>query len=144
VQLEGVTVSDFCFSRPMLNRVMRQAEVMDRVMERIGVDPAVATRLDRGMGWYEARSRCIACCNEALCANWLRRSLTVTAELPTFCPNAAFFHACESANVIDPSLSAAMEDHHEQPLNPRKTAEQVATHAPQSQIEGGTRGVPAK
>jgi hypothetical protein len=63
-------MSDFCYSRPMLNRVMLQAEVMDRMIEAVGVDSAVSRRIDRGMGWYEACSRCIACHNEAQCADW--------------------------------------------------------------------------
>jgi hypothetical protein len=42
-------VSDFCYSRPMLDRVMRQAELMDRMMGHVGVDPAPAARLDKGM-----------------------------------------------------------------------------------------------
>ena len=32
-------MSDFCYGRPMLNRIFRQAELMDRVMERLGIDP---------------------------------------------------------------------------------------------------------
>ena len=67
-------MSDFCYGRPMLNRIFRQAELMDRVMERVGVDLPVAARLDRGMAWYEARTKCIACCNERQCRAWLERS----------------------------------------------------------------------
>jgi uncharacterized protein DUF6455 len=119
VQVEEVAMSDFCYSRPMLNRVRRQAEVMDRMIEAVGVDPAVARRLDMGMGWYEARSRCITCHNEAQCADWLRKSSNRTsAELPAFCPNVAFFHACGSARATDFALSAAKEDRHEHPFNP--------------------------
>ena len=43
---------DFCYSRPMLNRVLQHAELMDRMMERLGVDPAAAARLENGMAWY--------------------------------------------------------------------------------------------
>ena len=68
-------MSDFCYSRPMLNRVMRQAEVMDRMIEAVGVDPVVVAPR-QGYGWYAARSRCIACRNEAQCADWLRKSST--------------------------------------------------------------------
>ena len=54
-------MSDFCYSRPMLNRVLQQAELMDRMMERLGLDLAAAARLENGTVWYEARTRCIAC-----------------------------------------------------------------------------------
>ena len=42
-------VSDLCYSSPMLDRIFRQAELMDRMMERVGVDPMAAARLDAGM-----------------------------------------------------------------------------------------------
>ena len=54
-------MSDFCYSRPMLKRVLKQAELMDRMRERLGVGAATAARLDKGTAWYEARTRCIAC-----------------------------------------------------------------------------------
>ena len=45
-------MSGFCCSRPMLNRV--GPELMDRMMERLGVDAATAARLDKGTAWSEA------------------------------------------------------------------------------------------
>ena len=88
-------MSDFCYSRPMLNRVIRQAELMDRMMERVGVDPAAAARIDRGMASYEARTRCIACCSERQCRDWLARSdAEASSEPPQFCHNAKFFRRC--------------------------------------------------
>jgi Family of unknown function (DUF6455) len=86
-------MSDLCYDRPMLNRIFRQAELMDRVMERVGVDPSAAARLDRGMAWYEARTRCIACCDERQCRTWLECSNPPTA-LPPSCSNGAFFRRC--------------------------------------------------
>jgi hypothetical protein len=56
-------VSDFCYSWPVF-RVFRQGEVMDRMMERVGVRPAVAVRIDQGMAWYDARANCIDCLAE--------------------------------------------------------------------------------
>ena len=67
-------MSDFCYSRPMLDRVFRQAELMDRMMERVGVNAAAAARVDKGMAWYEARTKCMACCSERQCRDWLARS----------------------------------------------------------------------
>ncbi len=82
----------FCYSRPMLNRVIHQAELMGRMMERVGVNPAAAARIDRGMAWYEARTSCIACCSERQCSDWLARSeVEASSEPPEFCHNAEFF-----------------------------------------------------
>lgn len=47
---------DFIYNRPVLDRVFQQAELMDRMMQRVGITPIAAARIDRGMGWYEARS----------------------------------------------------------------------------------------
>ena len=89
-------MSDFCYSRPMLDRVFRQAELMDRVMERLGVDPAMAARVDRGTAVYEARTRCIACSHERECRHWLEGS-GVHASPADFCPNADFLRYCADA-----------------------------------------------
>ena len=88
-------MSDFCYSRPMFDRVFRQAELMDRMMERVGVNAATAARVDKGMAWYEARTKCIACCSERQCRDWLARSeAQVFSEAPEFCHNAEFFRQC--------------------------------------------------
>jgi hypothetical protein len=85
-------MSDFCYSRPMLERVLRQAELMDRMTERLGMDRAALARIDQGMAWYEARSRCIACCRETVCRQWLETARAPAAP-PDFCANAGFFRA---------------------------------------------------
>ena len=88
-------MSDFCYSRPMLDRVFRQAELMDRMMERVGVNAAAAARVDKGMAWYEARTKCIACCSERQCRDWLARSAAQAfSEVPEFCHNAELFRCC--------------------------------------------------
>lgn len=89
-------MSDFCYGRPMLERIFRQAELMDRVMERIGVDPSTAARLDRGMAWYQARSRCIACCTDCQCRAWLEHPGPLPGPPPS-CPNDDFFRRCLAA-----------------------------------------------
>lgn len=86
-------MSDFCLGRAMLDRVLRQAELMDRVMEQLGVNPAVAARVDRGLGFYEARSRCIACGHERECREGLQSAARDVGPAP-FCPNAAFLSTC--------------------------------------------------
>ena len=86
-------MSDFCYGRPMLERIFRQAELMDAVMERLGVDPSTAARLDRGMAWYEARTKCIGCCEERQCRAWLERPGPLPGPPPS-CPNGDFFRRC--------------------------------------------------
>jgi hypothetical protein len=78
----------------MLDRIFRQAELMDRMMETVGVAPMVAARVDKGVGWYEARTRCIACCREQECRQWLQRTPAATGAPPDFCVNAEFFRRC--------------------------------------------------
>ena len=89
-------MSDFCYSRPMLHRVLQQAELMDRMMQRLGVDLATAARLENGMAWYEARCQCIACHSERQCQEWLKRAPAVPSDgPPEFCGNSVFFRRCE-------------------------------------------------
>ena len=88
-------MGDFCYGQPMLERIFRQAERMDRMMQRVGVNPATAARADRGTAWYEARTRCIACGNERQCRIRLEGALP-SAVQPEFCPNAEFFRSCLS------------------------------------------------
>jgi hypothetical protein len=91
-------MSDFCYSRPMSKRVMRQAELMDRMMERLGINPAAAVRLEKGTIWYEARSRCIACHRERQCQDWLKRAPSEPPmDPPDFCQNSAFFRRCAAS-----------------------------------------------
>jgi hypothetical protein len=89
-------MTDFCYSRPMLNRVLQQAELMDRMMEHLGVVRVTAARLEKGMAWYEARSQCIACHNDRQCQEWLKRAAAEPSiGPPGFCHNSAFFRRCE-------------------------------------------------
>lgn len=87
-------MSDSCYSWPLFNRVSRQATRMDHMMERVGVSPSVAVRLESGMAWYEARTRCIDCVHEQCCRNWLESASPLSAA-PDFCPNAQFFQECK-------------------------------------------------
>jgi len=102
-------MSDFCYGRPMLERIFRQADLMDRVMERIGVDPSTAARLDRGMAWYQARSRCIACCTECQCRACVERPDPLPGPPPS-CPNGDFFRRCLAApRHGNPSLTLSSD-----------------------------------
>jgi Family of unknown function (DUF6455) len=85
-------MSDFCFSWPMLNHVLSQAKLMEHMMSRLGVDPAIAARIDRGTAFYEARTRCSDCPSVGSCRGWLASSEALPMP-PDFCPNAAFTRA---------------------------------------------------
>jgi hypothetical protein len=90
-------MGDFCLDRPMLRRVFRQVALMDRMMERVGVDRGAAARDGEGTAWYEARTRCIACCHEKQCRDWLARApATSHPEPPAFCHNADFLERCRT------------------------------------------------
>ena len=86
-------MTDFCYTRPMLNRVFAQVALMDGMMERVGADPVAAAREEAGMAWYEARTKCIGCCSGALCRAWLARARW-PAQPPAFCHNADFLRRC--------------------------------------------------
>ena len=47
---------------------------MDRMMGLVGVDPAVAVRVDKGVAWDQSGTNCISCCHECECRNWLECS----------------------------------------------------------------------
>ena len=76
----------------MLQRVLHQANLMDAMMARIGIAHATAARLDKGMAWYEARTRCIACAYDRVCRQWIEAEHGAPAvEPPEYCANRAFF-----------------------------------------------------
>ena len=98
-------MSDFCYSLPVLNRIFHQVELMDRMMGLVGVDPAVAGRVDKGTAWYEARTNCISCCHERECRNWLECSEGLPVP-PDFCPNLEFFGRCAETAPAAPRAAA--------------------------------------
>ena len=93
-------MSDFCYSWPMFNRIFHQVDLMDRMMEIVGVNPAIAARVDKGEAWYEARTNCISCCHECECRNWLECSEGLPMP-PDFCPNVEFFRRCTETDARD-------------------------------------------
>jgi Family of unknown function (DUF6455) len=96
-------MGDFCYSRPMLDHVLAQADLMDRMIDRVGVNPAVVARLDRGMTWYAARTRCIECSHSRECRAWVDGTAAGTAP-PDFCPNGKLFESCQSEVLRDRGL----------------------------------------
>ena len=93
-------MSDFGYRWQILNQASRQPKLMDRMMERMLVNLIVAGRIDGGMAWYEARTKCIFCRHEGQCRNWLEGSAALAG--PTdFCPNVDFFRWCAEPKAHD-------------------------------------------
>jgi hypothetical protein len=80
-------------SRLWLNpeQLRRRYEVMGRMMQKRGVSPEAARRVDGGLAFKEARAKCCYCVHEELCRRWLTLRAPRTAA--HFCPNSAFFTA---------------------------------------------------
>jgi len=78
---------------PTFNQVRRRQELMDEMMERLGVDVLTAVRADNGQGFVQARARCRDCLHESECRLWLDSSPILPLP-PAFCPNAKFFRSC--------------------------------------------------
>jgi len=66
-------------------------------MQRMRVSPLTAARVDGGMAWYEARTKCIFCRRENECADWLEGSEGI-GNPRQFCPNVEFFEQCAPAS----------------------------------------------
>lgn len=78
---------------PMFHRVWRRAELTDRMIIELGIDPLVAARIDKGEAYCEACDICLTCPAARACRSWLN----VTDQPPCppdFCPNADFFESC--------------------------------------------------
>jgi hypothetical protein len=78
---------------PMFNQVRRREELMDQMMQTLGVDVLTAIRLDRGQSFVDARARCRECLHESECRIWLDLPQGLPSP-PDFCPNANFFRSC--------------------------------------------------
>jgi hypothetical protein len=91
IQPAEVSMRDLTFSQLM----RRQTELMDKMMARLGVNPAVAAAVDGSLAWHEARTRCLFCSNVLQCCTWLEGAAPQRG--PTeFCPNMIFFRDCFS------------------------------------------------
>lgn len=79
--------------KPTLVRYLRCPELMDRMMERVGVAPVEVACVDGGLAWLEASTKCTFCRREGTCCSWLEGSDTRTVP-SDFCPNTEFFDSC--------------------------------------------------
>ncbi len=75
---------------PIVAQVERQAELMERMMQVLGVNEAAAARSDRGEAFARARTVCLNCTASRECEVWLDAARRVVCA-PSFCPNAIFF-----------------------------------------------------
>ena len=78
---------------PMFHRVWRRAELTDRMIGELRVDPIVAARLDKGDAYREACTNCLTCSGASECRNWLDAPERLPLP-PDFCPNTRYFERC--------------------------------------------------
>lgn len=81
---------------PMVVRVQLHAELMDRMIEVLGVDAVAAARKDGGEAFAKARTECLNCGASDRCQQWLETPKAIVSP-PSFCPNASFFQEVMSA-----------------------------------------------
>lgn len=79
-------------SLPMAERVWHLADLLGRMIERVGVSGA-AGRLDGGEGLQQATRNCMHCRATAQCERFLAEA-DREAGIPVFCPNRAFLNRC--------------------------------------------------
>jgi len=80
---------------PLLEQVRRHQKLMDRMMVTSGVDMYSAARVDGGLAFFEASTKCRLCRHEASCVLWLEAAEGLESP-PDFCPNAGFFKKCRT------------------------------------------------
>jgi hypothetical protein len=66
---------------------------MDRMMVTSGVDIYSAARVNGGLAFFEASTKCRLCQHEDSCVLWLEAAERLESP-PDFCPNAGFFEKC--------------------------------------------------
>ena len=84
---------EFSKRQSTLIRYLNCPEPMSRMMEKSHANRAEAARVDGGLAWLEACTKCIFCHRVEECRNWLEGSETrVTPR--DFCGNSEFFRSC--------------------------------------------------
>lgn len=76
---------------PLANQVDRRARLLDRIIERLGIEPAAAARRDDGRAIAEARTACLHCPDAQTCEAWLNAARGGLPVPPPSCPNRSFF-----------------------------------------------------
>jgi hypothetical protein len=78
------------------NQLSRRFNLMDRMMQKRGVDLCAALDVDGGMAFSEARAKCRYCLHEEACRRWL--TIRTPRTSPDFCPNSRFFSTCRPSD----------------------------------------------
>lgn len=79
-------------SLPMAERVWHLADLLNRMIERVGVSGA-AGRLDGGEGLRQAARNCMRCRATVACERFLAEA-DAEVGIPAFCPNRVFLGRC--------------------------------------------------
>jgi hypothetical protein len=82
---------------PALQQVVGRKKLMLRMMEAMGVNLPDAMRVDGGLAFLEAKTKCLFCANEDSCQHWLDAD-EQTRGTPEFCPNASFLNGLKRAD----------------------------------------------
>ena len=77
---------------PQTDRVWRQFDLLDLVMEHMQADPVAAVRAEEGKAIGRARDVCLVCPWQRRCRALLERG--ETDAIMAFCPNARFLEQC--------------------------------------------------
>ena len=77
---------------PTEEELNRRYGLMDRMMQKRGVDADAVREVDGGLALLEARAKCCYCGKEEACRRWLTVKAPQTSA--DFCPNTALFEAC--------------------------------------------------
>jgi hypothetical protein len=76
----------------IIAEIEKRAHLMGVMMERFGVDVEAAARVSNGAAITTAARRCRGCSDTGACEHFLAESQQ-SADVPDFCPNAAFIEA---------------------------------------------------
>jgi hypothetical protein len=87
-------MSDHSYGRPMLDRVFRHAELMDRMMERVGIDAAAVARLEMGMAFWREPDVSAAAVSGNAAIGWLGPRAAHLGNHRSFVATASSFAVC--------------------------------------------------
>jgi hypothetical protein len=68
----------------------RQTKLMEKMMARLGVNPAVAAAVYGSLAWHQARTKRLLSSNVLQCCTWLEGTAPQRSPIG-FCPNMIFF-----------------------------------------------------
>jgi len=95
-EMEGEEMSNSRLLWPTQKELRRRFDLMDRMMQKRGVDTIAARGVDGGLAFLQACAKCRYCLHEEACRRWL--TIRAPRKSPDFCPNIAFFRTCLSAD----------------------------------------------